>query len=227
MRIINYGIMEYSDALREQEKLRDLRIKDEISDTVMLLEHNHVYTIGKDLISKSELIKDKLNAPLVNVGRGGKITYHGPGQLVAYFIFKIPLREIGNYVNTIESTTLATLKHYGIAAYSRKNEKDAYGKNIRGAWCNVDGVHKKIAAQGIETKKMKQHNINKEIMVVTMHGFALNVNTNLDYFKQINPCGFTYDVMSSMQEILQNPIEMYGIKKIVQEKLKDAFKDTP
>ena len=114
MRVIDYGRMKYSQALKEQERLRDLRLNDEISDTVMLLEHEHVYTIGKDRVNKQNLIKSELNAPLVNIGRGGKITYHGPGQLVAYLICKIPVRKIGNYVDFIENLTIDVLKEFGV-----------------------------------------------------------------------------------------------------------------
>lgn len=217
MKIIDYGVMDYSKALEEQERLRSLRIKDEITDTVMLLEHNHIYTIGKDLISENALIRSELNAPLININRGGKITYHGPGQLVAYLIWKIEAREIGKFIDFIEDLTIDILNEFGIEAYSRKKEKDSYGKNIRGAWCKLNGIDKKIAAQGIETKRSKNE-------LVTMHGLALNVNTNLNYFKKINPCGFTYDAMSSMQEILGKKIDLEIIKKIVQVKLNDSQK---
>lgn len=214
LQIIDYKIRDYQEVLLKQQQFRELRLRDEIPDTVIFVEHEPVYTLGKDVTKEQALIKSPLPAPLIRIERGGKITYHGPGQLVAYFIFKMPLRKIGEFVDSLEQITIKVLRDYGVAAYSRKEEKDAYGKNIRGAWCRVRGIHKKISAQGIETKRAIL--TNEEPTIVTMHGFALNINTDLRYFRCINPCGFTYEVMSSLQEVLGNPGNIEAVKKTVQ-----------
>lgn len=201
MNIEDLGRKEYQEVLALQEKLREQRMHEEIPDTVLLVEHPSVYTLGKDLVAEDQLIKETLSAPLFRVNRGGKITYHGPGQLVGYFIFKMPLRKIGNFVDTVEELTLSVARNWGVSAYSRKTERDSYGKNIRGTWCLFQGEHKKIAAQGIETKSAGLDSAGQR-EIVTMHGFALNVSTDLSYFRNINACGFPYPVMTSMQEVL-------------------------
>lgn len=218
--VVDCGRMNYLEALALQQKLREQRIREEIKDTVLLVEHDPVYTLGKDQIDEQNLIKSPLPAPLIKVDRGGKITYHGPGQLVAYFLFKLPLSELGNFVTGIENLTLETLRSYGLPAYSRKEEKDSYGKNIRGAWCKYRGEHKKVAAQGLELKKAGEDPKSGEQLVVTMHGFALNVNTDLSYFRPIRPCGFDYEVTSSMQEISGSTLDFEEVKKKVGNKIR-------
>jgi lipoyl(octanoyl) transferase len=216
MEIRNLGRVPYFEALKLQQNLRKKRAEDEITDTVLLLEHNHVYTMGRDKVNSENLIKNQLpsGAEIVNVSRGGKITYHGPGQLVAYFIFKVSKNQLGDFVNAIENLSLAVANKYGADVYSRKLEKDAYQKNIRGAWCNIAGKHRKLAAQGLETKTVPQ-----EGTVVTMHGMALNVNTDLNYFKSIQACGFTYNVMTSLEEVLGEAPSINDVKRTFIEEL--------
>ena len=218
--VIDLKRMNYKEALKLQEKLREERKKDKILNTVLFVEHDHVYTIGTDFVDQNSVIRDNLPSSdqLVEVNRGGKITYHGPGQLVGYFIFKVPLDKVGNFQNYIEDLTIDTLRSFDIRAFSRKGEQDKYGKNIRGAWCRVNGVNRKVAAQGLEFKAAGK-NERKESLVVTMHGFAFNVNTDLDYFKPIKPCGFEYDVMTSMREILGKDIDIEAVKQIIKGKL--------
>ncbi len=220
------GRMEYAQALALQESLRDLRMKDQIPDTVLLVEHDSVYTIGKDIVEDSALIRQLPPAPIVHVNRGGKITYHGPGQLVGYCILKIPLVEIGTIVDGIEDFNIGIAQQYGIRAYSRKQEKDAYGKYIRGAWCTIDGVHKKIAAQGLETKNAGMNKTGQK-MIVTMHGFALNVNTDLGFFKYINPCGFAYDAITSMEEVLGKHLPFRFVKEYCSREMESFLNDLP
>jgi lipoyl(octanoyl) transferase len=223
LNVVDLEIKDYSRALAIQEQLRDFRMKDIIGDTILLLEHNHVYTQGKDVVDVKEMIRRNLPAPLVNIERGGKITYHGPGQLVGYLICKVPVSNLGHFVDAVEDLTIGILKDYGLAAYSRKDERDEFGKNIRGAWIDVYGVPRKIAAQGIETKRVSSTTGNPEI--VTMHGFALNVNTDLSYFNCIRPCGFDYNVMTSMLDISGSSIDMKQLKENMKARLERwAFK---
>lgn len=225
MQIRDCGQMEYKKALALQEKLREERLRDTIPNIVLLLEHEPVYTLGKDIIEEKALITGELPVPIVRVNRGGKITYHGPGQLIGYFICKLPVREIGTFIDALEQLTIRLVQEYGISAYSRKEERDSYGKNIRGAWCLVDGVPKKIAAQGLETRSAGV-SPEGDHLLVTMHGFALNITTDLRFFKYINPCGFTYDVMTSMREILDKNADVPSVrtmKQHCQEKIKNIF----
>lgn len=219
IKVRDLGMMDYSQALALQQELREQRIQDIISDTVLLVEHEPVYTIGKDPVAEETLIRTELPAPVVRIDRGGKITYHGPGQLVAYFIFKMPLSEVGNFVDRIENITVETVNSFGLPCYSRKEEKDSYGKYIRGAWCLKDEQHRKIAAQGLETKRAGFDEKIQQPCLVTMHGCALNVNTDLSYFQAINPCGFTYNVMTSMQEMAGYKFPMEEVKDIFRKKI--------
>jgi len=223
LEIKDLGKMEYSESLTIQETLRLQRINEQIPNMVLMVEHFPVYTLGKDLVDKSKLIKYPLLAPIFNVNRGGKITFHGPGQLVCYFIFKIPLPAIGRFVDAIEELTLSLANEQGIAAYSRQNEVDIYGKNIRGAWYRLEGEHKKIAAQGIETKSAGSDAQGNKY-IVTMHGFAFNVSTDLNYFTPINACGFRYDVMTSVEEVLgQGKVSFDKMKEQCQAKIPHFF----
>ena len=193
------GRISYTDALQFQEEAIHLRAEDKIEDTIFILEHNPVYTGGKD--SAENLRNLSLPAPYHATGRGGKITFHGPGQLVAYFIFKINLNELSSFVSFLEDLCILSLQEHNIPAYSRKNESDSYGKRIRGSWVNMAGKKWKIASQGIETKT-----INGK--VITMHGLAINVSTDLSYFNYISPCGFNSKIMTSISEYKGEPIDL-------------------
>jgi len=224
--VLELGVVDYHKALALQERLSELRRANKIPNTVILLEHPHVYTIGKDVKDNEveSLVREELGAEIIQVQRGGKITYHGPGQLVAYFICKIPFDRYPGFLTQIEDVAIETLKSYGIKAYSRKEEIDprSHGKvkGIRGAWCYINRVPKKIAAQGLEFRGTPRFD-NEPPMISTMHGFALNVNTDLAYFQRIYPCGFDYDVMSSMKEIKGEEVDMEKVRDVVRQQLKE------
>jgi len=177
--LINLPLTDYRKAWDLQRKIHSLRVKDSISDTLILLEHPHVITLGKSgkleniLIPEEELRKRGIE--IYRVERGGDVTYHGPGQLVGYFIFSLDggLGSLAKFVGKIEKTLIEVLKYFGIKGERREK--------YRGVW--VDG--KKIAAIGLAVKER-----------VTFHGFALNVNTDLDFFKLIVPCGLKFGVTS-------------------------------
>ncbi len=200
--------VDYTEAHHLQLQLQQERAEGKISDTILLLEHNDVYTMGTDeQVSMDTLLTHQVH--VVKTDRGGKITYHGPGQLVGYLICKIPTDKRLAFCDTIEQLTIQTLQAHGIKAYSRKTETDAHGKEIRGAWVNIYGEHKKIAAQGIGLNYIGNG------IAVTMHGFALNINTDLSFFDAIKACGFEGKVMTSMQEILRRPIPMEDVRTTV------------
>ena len=167
--------------------------------------HPHVYTLGKSgkeenlLLQKSEL---KLHgAEFYHINRGGDITYHGPGQLVGYPIFDLDFffHDIHLFIDMLEDAIIATLKHYGI-------EAGRGPKGYTGVW--VDWEHpekaRKICAFGMHTSRW-----------VTMHGFALNVNTDLSYYKHIIPCGIDDRDVTSMQRELGKNVDEAEVKKIL------------
>ena len=187
MRCLVYqlGLIEYDDAYHLQRKLLLERLDGQIADTLLLLEHPPTITVGKSgklenvLASQAQL--DEKGVSLVFTDRGGDVTYHGPGQIVGYPIFD--LRERGRdahqFVNNLEEVLIRTL-----SGFSLKSSRD---ENHAGVWVRDE----EIAAIGLSIRKW-----------ITMHGFALNVNTDLTQFSLINPCGFTNRKATSMAQLL-------------------------
>ena len=167
----------------------------------MFCEHPHVYTLGKSGEQNNLLISDeflkKRNATYYKINRGGDITYHGPGQIVGYPILDLEDFDltVKKYIYSLEEAIINLLKEYNI-----------YGSRLdggTGVWLDVDNPSKarKICAIGVRASKF-----------VTMHGFAFNVNTDLNYFNYINPCGFTDKGVTSMQKELGNELNINEIK---------------
>lgn len=177
---------------------------------LLFCEHEHVYTLGKRGKSQNLLITEQVcrskNIDYFPIDRGGDITYHGPGQLVAYPIIDMEEFHVGvkQYVSMLEDLVIEVLKAYGI-----NGEKD---EKAMGVW--IDAQHpakaRKICAIGVRTSRF-----------VTMHGFALNVNTDLSYFNFINPCGFTDKGVTSMQKELGREIDFEELS----EKTRKAFRN--
>ncbi len=160
--------MPYLDALREQRAVHSLVASGEQEDTVLLLEHESVYTAGKRT-EDSERPTD--GTPVLDVDRGGKITWHGPGQLVGYPIMTLPKPiDVVAYVRWLEQVLIDTTADFGLVT------ERVEGRS--GVWAPIDGGHVKIAAIGI---RVADH--------VTMHGFALNCNNSLDAYETIIACG--------------------------------------
>ena len=191
-------------------KLNSLK-KDNVNGCLDLLghlifcEHPHVYTLGKHGNQNNLLLdKVKLSAEDIeffNVDRGGDITYHGPGQIVGYPIFDLYRMKLGvkDYIHKMEQAIIDMLKEYNIIA--------TLLDGATGVWLDIDIPDKirKICAIGVRVS-----------CGITMHGFALNVNTNLDYFNYINPCGFTDKKVTSMQVELGKEISMEEVKNKLQ-----------
>ncbi len=206
--LLDWELMEYKKAWSRQEVLFNQILskkkdapKSPTSDYLILLEHPHVYTLGKSGEENNLLLNhmqmQTKNASFVHTNRGGDITYHGPGQLVGYPIlnlenYKIGLRE---YVERLEESIIRTIAHYGL-----KGER-ALG--AAGVWLDVGTPNeRKICAIGVKSSRY-----------VTMHGFALNVNTDLTYFQHINPCGFTDKGVTSIAKELGKPCAMETVKQ--------------
>jgi lipoyl(octanoyl) transferase len=193
------GLLPYADALQLQEQLVQQRRAARISDTLLLLEHPHVITLGTSSSTDHVLLGEDeralLGIEMFETGRGGDVTYHGPGQLVGYPIFDLkPDRcDLHRYVRDIEKALIHALAHFGLHC-ARK-------PGLTGVWLGDD----KIAAIGVRVSSGW----------ITSHGFALNVSTNLQFFDSIVPCGIRDHGVTSMEAALQRPVSMHAVMEAV------------
>ena len=215
------GQMEYKAAWDYQDSLMQqaLQAKAEVhagesgevaatTHHLLFVEHPPVYTLGKSGKIEHVLINEEERAQkgiqFFNTNRGGDITFHGPGQIVGYPILDLEkfYTDIGRYLRELEEVIILTLAEYGITAGRSKGET--------GVWIDADikGKERKICAMGVRCSRW-----------ITMHGFAFNVNTNLDYFNYIIPCGIQNKKVASLQEELGREVPMDEVK----EKLKRNF----
>lgn len=223
----NLGLIDYQEAWDYQEKLfnevvttklsnRDIPVEEQVETPNYLLfcEHPHVYTLGKSG-KKENLLLDEVGleekeAAYYKINRGGDITYHGPGQLVCYPILDLDnfFEDIHKYLRFLEQAVIDTLGDYGI----RAGRIDG----LTGVWLDFDntanGNPRKICAMGVRSSRW-----------VTMHGLALNVNTNLDYFSNIIPCGIDDKAVTSMEKELGAPLKMAEVIGRLQEKIVGHF----
>jgi len=184
----------------------------ELPGSLIFVEHPHVYTLGKSG-SENNLLLDNIQlrskeASFYRIDRGGDITYHGPGQIVGYPIFDIEKIGIGlkEYIFRLEEAVINTVALLGIEASRLEGST--------GVWldCSVPGKTRKICAIGVKASKF-----------ITMHGFAFNVNTDLTYFDNINPCGFTDKGVTSLAKELKEPQDVKRIKDILKNNLLELF----
>lgn len=215
--------MEYGEAwqyqeilLKEATEIKSLAVKngEEAKTTHHLLfcEHPPVYTLGKSgkeehiLISKDELVKRNIGYYPTN--RGGDITFHGPGQIVGYPIIDLEkyYKDIGKYLRSLEQVIILTLDYYGL-----KGERSV---GETGVWLDPDIKIKarKICAMGVRCSRW-----------VTMHGFALNVNTELSYFTSIVPCGIPDKQVTSLQKELGKEVDIEEVKNLIKENFEKVF----
>jgi lipoyl(octanoyl) transferase len=208
---IDLGLKDYKECWDYQEELLTEVVTDKRTlgkpsekNHFLLVEHPHVYTLGKsgdekNLLAHGDLLK-KIDATFYKINRGGDITYHGPGQLVGYPIIDLENYKIGvrEYIEKMENSIIETIAEYGLTG-GRK-------EGATGIW--LDARHRvrarKICAIGVRVSRY-----------VTMHGFALNVNTDMRYFNYINPCGFQSFGVTSIKQELGNEISMDEVKKLV------------
>ncbi|MDI3526540.1 MAG: lipoyl(octanoyl) transferase [Tenuifilum sp.] len=200
------GTVDYKKAWDFQEKLFDEVTESKLKSDgklhyLLFCEHPHVYTLGKsgqnaNLLIPDEMLK-KINASFYHINRGGDITYHGPGQIVAYPIFNLEAfgLTLKQYIHLLEQVIIDCLQEYDIKADRLEG--------ATGVWLDpgVKGRERKICAIGVRASRF-----------VTMHGLAFNVNTNLDYFRYINPCGFADKGVTSMQVELNRPVDIEEVK---------------
>ncbi|MGH9939827.1 MAG: lipoyl(octanoyl) transferase LipB [Blastocatellia bacterium] len=204
---LNLGLTSYAEALVLQEGLVERRKRDEVSDQFLLLEHPHVITLGRAANRANVLADDTARAQfgveLFETGRGGDVTYHGPGQLVGYPIIKLSPghQDIRRYVRSIQEVLIRSARDFGVEAEPR-------GGDFIGVWVGEE----KLAAIGIRISRW-----------VTMHGFAFNVMTNLDYFQLIVPCGIRGRGVTSLEKLLGHPVEMDAVIESVTRHFGDVF----
>lgn len=200
------GLTPYAEALQLQQSLVEARKRDEVPDTLLLLEHPHVITLGRAANRANVLADEEARAAkgveLFETGRGGDVTYHGPGQLVGYPIISLaPDRcDVRRYVRNLEEVLIRAAQDFGVAA-ARIN-------GLIGVWVG----DQKLAAIGVRISRW-----------VTMHGFAFNVTTDLDYFRLIVPCGITDHGVTSLEEILAVPVEMPAVAARVAHHFGEVF----
>ena len=173
--LLDLGRMEYGAALELQRTLAEQRAKGEIPDTLILLEHDHVITLGRKTTPANFKPQD---VPVFQVERGGDATYHGPGQLVGYPIVLLTDHDVRRHVRTIEEALLNAIRRFGVEGERLEGHPGVW---VRG---------KKLASIGVAVTNW-----------VTYHGFALNVNTDMSYFDLIRPCGLDPQTMTSMEKV--------------------------
>ena len=194
LQVQDLGVSSYKNTWELQKKLQIKRIENKIEDTLLLVEHEPVYTFGKNADENHLLQNYPEDVKLFHIERGGDITFHGPGLLVGYPIIDLHNYKlsISWYMRSLEEVIIRSLDRFGISA----DRKDG----LTGVWVGDE----KIAALGVRISRW-----------VTMHGFALNVNTNLSYYDSIIPCGiFNYGI-NSMKNILREKQDMSEVKKVL------------
>ncbi|MBO0798780.1 MAG: lipoyl(octanoyl) transferase LipB [Blastocatellia bacterium] len=202
------GSMPYAEAHALQQELVEKRKLDEIQDQLLLLEHPHVITLGRAANGANVLIDEAARArfgvELFETGRGGDVTYHGPGQLVGYPIIKLaPDRcDIRRYVRDLEEVLIRTAADFGIAA--------GRIEGLIGVWVGKE----KLAAIGVRVSRW-----------VTMHGFAFNVTTDLAYFRLIVPCGITDRGVTSLEKLLGRSVEIAEVAQSVTRHFGQVFSE--
>lgn len=194
-RVVDWGLRDYPSSLEAMRRLRAERHLGAIEDTLILVEHPPVVTVGVEGDDGAAAIS---GLPVVPVERGGKSTYHGPGQLVGYPIVDLgPYgHDVRGFVHAVEALLVDTLASFGL--------RGEHVSGRRGVW--VDG-RRKIASIGIAVQDW-----------VTSHGFALNVDMDLSPFERIHPCGFEGRVMTSMARELHRPIPLSEVKPLLIER---------
>ena len=216
------GLIEYRKAWDFQEnlfnKILDIKSKNRNEDKnlktenhLIFCEHPHVYTLGnsgnQDNLLVNEAYLKARGASFYKTNRGGDITYHGPGQIVGYPIFDLDtfFNDIGKYLRFLEESVILTLKEYGIQGERSSGET--------GVWIDVGKpTARKICALGIKTSRW-----------VSMHGFALNINTDLSYFDSIIPCGISNKQVTSLKQELGENVDIEKVKVCLKKNISAVF----
>ncbi|MNL04539.1 Octanoyltransferase [compost metagenome] len=199
--VVDLGTRDYQEVWTLQKRLVELRADDQIPDVLLYVEHPHVITLGRKSKAEQEFVV-RGRAPVYEIERGGEATYHGPGQLVGYPIFKLQEgeRDLHRFLRNQEEALIRAIAPYGLVG----DRNPGY----TGVWCQ----DKKLASIGVAVRRW-----------VTYHGFGLNVSTDLSYFGLINPCGLSAEIMSSVEVLAGRPVPMSEIKDAIAAEFESIF----
>ena len=199
--VADLGVVDYDDALAMQTGMLAARIEGRVGDTLMMMEHPHVFTLGRGADERF-IVANAEGVPIRRVSRGGEVTYHGPGQLIGYPILKLEGRDrdVTKYLRNLEGAMIDALARFGVDAWRR----DA----MTGVWV---GAHK-IASIGVGIRRW-----------TTWHGFALNVSTDLSYFDSIVPCGIEGCRMTSVSEVTNRAVSVREFAAVMRESFARIF----
>ena len=208
--MLDLGLKDYQQCWVFQERLVKRRIYSQMEDSLILVEHFPVITLGRqgkeeDILASPEFLRQK-KISLFRINRGGRVTFHGPGQLVAYPILDLSLdqKDVHQYIRNLEKVVIKSLGKLGIEGRSISG--------CTGVWVGK----KKIASIGIGVKRW-----------ITYHGLSLNVNIDLSYFSLINPCGLYENDMTSLAEILGPEVKMDSVKNLFVNSFCEVFLRIP
>ena len=205
-RVMRLGLIDYGAAYSIQKEVVAKRLRQKVPDTLILLEHEPVLTIGRGgklhnvLISEEKRLKEDIS--LYEIDRGGDVTYHGPGQLVGYPILDLNGhgRDIHRFIRLLEEVIIRTLVEYAVEAYRVGG--------LTGVWVG----QKKVASIGVGVRRW-----------VSFHGFSLNVAPDMRYFAFINPCGLESGEMTSMEELLGHKLRVGDVEEKVVRNFSEVF----
>lgn len=199
--VADLGVLDYDHALAMQTAMLAARIDGTIGDTLLLMEHPHVFTLGRGADERF-ILDNHAGVPVRRVSRGGQVTYHGPGQLIGYPILKLEGRDrdVTKYLRNLEAAMIDALGDFGIEAARR----DA----MTGLWVGA----RKIASIGVGIRRW-----------TTWHGFALNVSTDLSYFDSIVPCGIDGCRMTSVCEVTNRAVSVHEFAAVMRESFARVF----
>ncbi|MCG3223328.1 MAG: lipoyl(octanoyl) transferase LipB [Candidatus Heimdallarchaeota archaeon] len=210
--LVEYKSLEYRKSLDLQKQLRERKESNrDFDDFLLVLQHNHVFTIGRkgskeDILAPENLLKEE-GIDVVNVKRGGEVTYHGPGQLIGYLHLNLSRANLSvdQFVWNMEEVLIQLLDIYGIKGWRLEG--------YPGVWINHQARKWKIASIGARASKM-----------ISSHGLALNVNTDMEHFQMIVPCGITKFSPISMKQVLEKTLSITEIYNKFEQSFEKIFK---
>jgi lipoyl(octanoyl) transferase len=208
--VVDLGTESFRDTWARQLALVEQRQRGEVPDTLLLVEHPHVFTLGRRREAEANVLMPG-DVEVIGIERGGDVTYHGPGQIVGYPIVLLGdgERDLHRYLRNLEEAVISTCGRFGIRADREP------GKT--GVWMTTDdGLRRKLCSMGIACRKW-----------VTFHGLALNVTSDLAYFRRINPCGFESSVMTTMAEQLGGAIDIAEVRRVLADELGSSLGRSP